>query len=276
MYLVRGSLCSVMGNQQVPISWDGRRQRETEVPGCVLSSRISPVRNDNGTWEVAHTLTTHTWEAETGGSLSLRPAWATGRVPGKPGLHRENKTRHLNKQNSGMTMMFYKLEKIPNIRAHVKQSFWCESGLISTSKQHFWHKDDKKSYLVAFHQRSHLSTPALFSESSAVVRWTSRTLVLKQVRWEGKPLSTQSNLTTLRLWAKMLELEGQDAFLLHITSSKTWVLPVPVHLSKLNLHLQVPLFASSLAYHLFLPWASLLQSWGHPLLVPSYHLLYSV
>lgn len=49
-----GSLCSVIGNQQVSVSWDGRHQREIEVPRCGLSSRASGVRNDNGTWVVAN------------------------------------------------------------------------------------------------------------------------------------------------------------------------------------------------------------------------------
>jgi hypothetical protein len=30
-----------------------------------------------------------TWEAEADGSLSLRPAWSTKRVPEQPGLYRE-------------------------------------------------------------------------------------------------------------------------------------------------------------------------------------------
>jgi hypothetical protein len=38
---------------------------------------------------VAHTFTPCTWEAETGGFLSSRPAWSTEWVPGQPGLYRE-------------------------------------------------------------------------------------------------------------------------------------------------------------------------------------------
>jgi len=38
----------------------------------------------NGTY-----LYLSTWEAEADGSLSLRPAWSTNRVPGWPGLHRK-------------------------------------------------------------------------------------------------------------------------------------------------------------------------------------------
>ena len=39
---------------------------------------------------VAHAFNPSTREAETGGSLSSRPAWSTERVPGQvPKLHRE-------------------------------------------------------------------------------------------------------------------------------------------------------------------------------------------
>jgi hypothetical protein len=38
---------------------------------------------------VAHAFNPSTWEAETGGFLSSRPAWSTERVPGQPGLYRE-------------------------------------------------------------------------------------------------------------------------------------------------------------------------------------------
>ena len=38
---------------------------------------------------VAHTFNPSTWEVETGGFLSSRPAWSTECVPGQPGLHRE-------------------------------------------------------------------------------------------------------------------------------------------------------------------------------------------
>jgi hypothetical protein len=38
---------------------------------------------------VAHTFNPSTWEAETGGFLSSRPAWSTELVPEHPGLHSE-------------------------------------------------------------------------------------------------------------------------------------------------------------------------------------------
>jgi hypothetical protein len=38
---------------------------------------------------VAHAFDPSTWEAESGGFLSSRPAWSTEQVPGQPGLHRE-------------------------------------------------------------------------------------------------------------------------------------------------------------------------------------------
>jgi hypothetical protein len=42
---------------------------------------------------VAHACNPSTREAEAGGFLSSRPAWSTERVPGQPGLHRENPTQ---------------------------------------------------------------------------------------------------------------------------------------------------------------------------------------
>jgi hypothetical protein len=42
---------------------------------------------------VAHTFNPSTWEAETGGFLSSRPAWSTERVPEQPGIHRETLSR---------------------------------------------------------------------------------------------------------------------------------------------------------------------------------------
>jgi hypothetical protein len=42
---------------------------------------------------VAHAFNPRTQEAEAGGSLSLRPAWSTQRVPGQPGLHKETLPR---------------------------------------------------------------------------------------------------------------------------------------------------------------------------------------
>jgi hypothetical protein len=48
---------------------------------------------------VAHTFKTSTQEAKVGGSLSLRPAWSTEKVPGQPGLHRETMCQKKKKQN---------------------------------------------------------------------------------------------------------------------------------------------------------------------------------
>jgi len=39
-----------------------------------------------------------TWEAETGGFLSSRPAWSTECVPGQPGLHRETLSQKTKKK----------------------------------------------------------------------------------------------------------------------------------------------------------------------------------
>jgi hypothetical protein len=38
---------------------------------------------------MVHAFNTSTWKAEAGGSLSLRSAWSTERVPGQPGIYRE-------------------------------------------------------------------------------------------------------------------------------------------------------------------------------------------
>jgi hypothetical protein len=42
---------------------------------------------------VAHTFNPSTWEAETGGFLSSRPAWSTEWVPRQPRLYRETLSR---------------------------------------------------------------------------------------------------------------------------------------------------------------------------------------
>jgi hypothetical protein len=51
-----------------------------------------------------------TWEAEADRSVSSRPAWTTGGVPGQPGLHREtlprkNKTTTKTKKYPQLTFM---------------------------------------------------------------------------------------------------------------------------------------------------------------------------
>ena len=48
---------------------------------------------------VAHSFNHSTWEAEAGGSLRLRPAWSTKRVPGQRGLHRETLSQKKQKTN---------------------------------------------------------------------------------------------------------------------------------------------------------------------------------
>jgi hypothetical protein len=49
---------------------------------------------------VEHTFKRSIWKAEVGGSLSLRPAKSTERVPGQPGLHREA----LSQENNNKTI----------------------------------------------------------------------------------------------------------------------------------------------------------------------------
>ena len=39
---------------------------------------------------VAHAVSSRTWEAEAGGSMSLRLASSIEQIPGQPGLHRRN------------------------------------------------------------------------------------------------------------------------------------------------------------------------------------------
>jgi hypothetical protein len=60
---------------------------------------------------VAHTFNSSTWEAEAGGSLSLRPAWSTEWIPGQPGLHRETLSWNKTKQNKTKItfLLFYYL-----------------------------------------------------------------------------------------------------------------------------------------------------------------------
>jgi hypothetical protein len=47
---------------------------------------------------VAHAFNPSTWEAETGGFLSSRPAWSKERVPGQPGLNRETLSQRKKKK----------------------------------------------------------------------------------------------------------------------------------------------------------------------------------
>jgi hypothetical protein len=50
---------------------------------------------------VVHAFNSSTWEAETGRSLSSRPAWFTDRVLGQPGLYKRNPVliKQTNKSN---------------------------------------------------------------------------------------------------------------------------------------------------------------------------------
>jgi hypothetical protein len=63
---------------------------------------------------VVHAFNLSTWEAEAGGSLSLRPAWFTKQVPRQPALHSKNKkknldySKHLFKLSDGWGICWYK------------------------------------------------------------------------------------------------------------------------------------------------------------------------
>jgi hypothetical protein len=61
---------------------------------------------------VAHDFNPSTWEAETGGFLSSRPAWSTKWVPGQPGLYRETLSqtnKQTNKQQQQQKQINYAL-----------------------------------------------------------------------------------------------------------------------------------------------------------------------
>lgn len=47
-----------------------------------------------------HTFSPSAWKAETGGSLSLRPAWSKELAPGLPSLHRETLSWKINQTNN--------------------------------------------------------------------------------------------------------------------------------------------------------------------------------
>jgi hypothetical protein len=52
---------------------------------------------------VAHVFNPSTQEAEAGGFLSSRTAWATKWIPGQPGLYRETLSQKTNKQTNKQT-----------------------------------------------------------------------------------------------------------------------------------------------------------------------------
>ena len=56
---------------------------------------------------VAHTYNPSTWEVETNGFLSLRPAWSTEWDPGQPGVYRE--TLPQKKKNVSLHLLFNSL-----------------------------------------------------------------------------------------------------------------------------------------------------------------------
>jgi len=81
---------------------------------------------------VVQGLDPSTWEAEAGGSLSLRPAWSTQWVPGEPVLYRETPSQ--NKIRLAVLRGWWLLEhkvSIPNQAHTLSMSFfyWVVSGL---------------------------------------------------------------------------------------------------------------------------------------------------
>jgi hypothetical protein len=70
-----------------------------------------------GSWAmVVHVFNLSTWETETGGFLSSRPAWSTEWVPGQPGLHRE--------------ILSKKKKKKKEKRKRKKEKLWAYMDLI--------------------------------------------------------------------------------------------------------------------------------------------------
>jgi len=57
------------------------------------------LRTENQPGVVAHAVSPRIWEAEAGGSLSLRLALPTEQIPGQPGLHRRSPVLKNKKQN---------------------------------------------------------------------------------------------------------------------------------------------------------------------------------
>ena len=81
---------------------------------------------------VAHAFNSSTWEAEEGGFLSSRPAWATEWVPGQPGLYRETlsrKTTHTQK----VIYLFYVYEYIVAVQMVVSLHVVVGNWIFRTS-----------------------------------------------------------------------------------------------------------------------------------------------
>jgi hypothetical protein len=85
---------------------------------------------------VAHTFNPSTWETETSGFLSSRPAWSTEWVPGRPGLYRETLSQSKNKTPLGFPeiQMWAFCILVSSIRSHnqiylclqrLGSDFWC-------------------------------------------------------------------------------------------------------------------------------------------------------
>ena len=98
-----------MYNYYVPVT-ETKREHRLSLSFCynyLLYHQEVPVENISlrSSWVVvAHTFNHSTWEAEADGSLSLRPAWSTERVPGLSEIHKETvsqkKPKQTNKQQN--------------------------------------------------------------------------------------------------------------------------------------------------------------------------------
>jgi hypothetical protein len=71
---------------------------------------------------VEHAFNPSPWEAEAGGSLSLRPAWSTEWVPGQPGLYREILSRKKKKKKK----RFCSLYTVYSNSSFVVKYFWSQ------------------------------------------------------------------------------------------------------------------------------------------------------
>jgi hypothetical protein len=75
---------------------------------------------------VVHAFSPSTWEAESGGFLSSRPAWSTKWVPGQPGLYRETLSRKQNKtkqnKDKNKNKNKNKKEKVSSILLHKRNT----------------------------------------------------------------------------------------------------------------------------------------------------------
>jgi hypothetical protein len=92
--------------------------------GVTLTNQVKDLYDKNLNSQqgvVAHTFNPNTWEAEAGRFLSSRLAWSTKRVPGQPGLYRENLSKKNKEPNQTKTKQEAKSKPKPK-QSKAKQS----------------------------------------------------------------------------------------------------------------------------------------------------------